>query len=126
MGAGRKEIVKQTVTYIAGGTIVADRFVSLDSSGDIVQSGDGVEIKGVAREAGATGASIEVAIINAGNIVKVAAAAAITTGALVASDANGRVKTSASNDLEVGQADEGAGALDDFAIIQLTRGGVTA
>lgn len=126
MGLGRKEVVKQTVTYIAAETIVADRFVSLDSSGELVQSGDGVEIKGVAREAGVVGDPIEVATQNSGNIVKVAAGAAITTGALVASDTNGRVKTSATADLEVGQADEGAASLDDFAIIHLTRGGVTA
>ena len=126
MVAGRKEVIKQTVTYTAGGAIVADRYVKLDSSGDVVQATDGDEVKGVALNAAATGESVEVAIINAGNIVKVASGAAVTAGGKVASDANGRCINSASGDIEVGQADEGSSALDEYAIIHLTRGGTTA
>lgn len=126
MGLGRKEVIKQTVTYLAGGTIVKDTFVKLDSSGEVVECVDGDEIKGVARNAGVAGDNIEVAIQNAGNIVKVASAAAVTQGGKVAVGANGKAKDSASADIEVGQADEGSGALDEFAIVHLMRMGTTA
>lgn len=122
MGLGRKEVIKQTLTYIAGGTIVANTFVKLDSSGEVVQSTDGAEVKGVARGAGSSGDSIEVAIQNAGNVVKVASGAAVTQGSQVASDSNGKAIDAATADIEVGQADEGSGALNEFAIVHLTRG----
>ena len=124
MGAGRKEVIKQTVTYVAGGTIVANRFCMLNSSGEVIQATDGAEVKGVSMEAGASGASISVAVMNAGNIVRVAGTAAgITTGVQVASDLNGRAILAATGDFEVGQADESiTTTLDDYAIINLTRG----
>lgn len=126
MGLGRKESQKNTITYNAGGTIVANTFVKLDSSGDVVQAGDGEEVKGVALTGGATGEPIEVALQNSGNIVKVRSGAAVTQGGQVASDLNGKAIDSASGDIEVGQADEGSGALDEYAIVHLTRGSTTA
>lgn len=122
MGLGRKEVVKETLTYLAGGTIVSNTFVKLDSNGDVVQAGDGEEVKGVALEAGVSGDSIIVALQNAGNVVKVASGAAVTQGNQVASDSNGKAINAATADIEVGQADEGSGALDEFAIVHLTRG----
>jgi len=126
MGLGRKEVIKVTLTYVAGGTIVANTFVKLDSAGKVVETNDGEEIKGVALNAGASGEDIEVALQNAGNVVKVASGAAVTQGNKVASDANGKAIDAATADIEIGQADEGSGALDEFAIVHLTRGKTSA
>lgn len=123
MGLGRKEVIKQTVTYTAGGTIVANTFVKLSAANTVVQAADGEEIKGVAMSAAASGAEVDVAIQNAGNIVRVASGAAVTVAGKVASDANGKCIDAATADIEVGQADEGSGALDEYAIVHLTRGG---
>lgn len=126
MGLGRKEIIKQTVTFKAAGTIVANTFVNLDSNGEVEEADDGEEIVGVALEAGVAGDFIEVATQNSGNFVKVASGAAVTQGGKVASDLNGKVINAATADIEVGQAIEGSSALDEFAIIFLTRGGTAA
>ena len=123
MGAGRKISIAKTVTFLAGGVIVADTFVKLDSNGAVVQSTDGAEVIGVAQHAAASGAYVEVAIQNAGNIVKVASGAAVTQGAKVASKSDGKCIDAAAADIEVGQALEGSGAEDEYAIILLMRAG---
>lgn len=125
MGLGRKETIRATSSYIAGGTIVANTFVTLESDGEVLQATDGAECKGVALCGGAAGAVIEVALQNAGNIVRVIAGATVAQGAQVASNATGRVIDSATGDIEQGQADEGA-ATAGYAIIHLVRGITTA
>ncbi len=126
MSNGNSEVQTILKTYTAGGTIVANTFVKLDSDGEIVECVDGDKVKGVAMEAGVAGDGIAVALQNSGNIVQVRAAAAITAGDIVAVGANGKAKTTASADFEVGQADEGAAAIENFAIVHLVTGGVTA
>jgi len=126
MGLGRKEVIKVTLTYVAGGTIVANTFVKLDSAGKVVAAGNGDDIKGVALNAAVSGEDVEVALQNAGNVVKVASGTAVTQGNLVGSDAAGKAVNAATGDVEVGQADEGSGALDEFAIVHLTRGATSA
>jgi len=126
MGLGRQEVIKETKTYEAGSAIEDRRFVSIDVNGRVNHTGDGLETKGVSMEAVAvTGQGVSVALQNAGNIVRVEAAGAVTRGGQVASAANGFVKDSASGDFEMGQADEGATAINQFAIINLTRGRTT-
>ncbi len=123
MGLGRQEVIKEALTFTAGGAIVANTFVKLDSNGAVVQAGAGDEVKGVAMHAADSGSYVEVALINAGNVVRVASGAAVTRGSKVASDANGKAIDAAAGDIEVGQADEGSGALNVYAIVHLTRGG---
>ena len=65
-------------------------------------------------------------IQNAGNIVQVASGAAVTQVGKVSSDLNGKAIDSATADIEVGVADEGSAALDEFAIVHLTRGATSA
>lgn len=124
MGAGRKEVITITKTYPNGSAITRKRFVSLDSNGAVNHSGDGVEIKGVSQETVAiTGQGVSVALINAGNISQVEASTLMAAAAQVASDSVGRAKTSASADIEVGQADEGASVTGQYAIVHLTTAG---
>ena len=127
MGAGRKEVIKESVTYIAGSAISDRRFVSIDSNGRVNHATAGAEIKGVSLEAQpSTLGSVSVALQNAGNIVRVESSAAVTLGAQVASAADGKAADSTSGKIEVGQADEGSTQAAEYAIIHLTRGGTTA
>jgi hypothetical protein len=126
MSEGISEVVKVTKTYQVASPVSDRRFVALDSNGKVAHAGDGVEIKGVSMAAmPTTDGYVPVALINAGNIVQVESSAAVTLGAQVASAADGKAKDSASADIEVGQADEGSSAAAEYAIIHLTRGGVT-
>jgi len=120
---GRNEVIKTTKTYEADGALVQYTFVKLDSNGEVTNTGDGEEIKGVTLDtAAAQGDRVEVALQNAGNIVRVVSGAATTTGNKVASDAAGKAINAATADIEVGQNDDGAAALDEFTIVHLTRG----
>jgi hypothetical protein len=124
--SGRNEVIKVTKTYIAGSVIADRRFVAIDANGRVNHAADGVEIKGVSMEAAsATLDPVSVALQNAGNIVRVESAAAVTLGGQVASAADGKAKDSASADIEVGQADEGSTQAGEYAIVHLTRGGTT-
>jgi len=126
MGAGRKEVVKQTFTRTCGGTVLENSFVKLDSNSEVVQAGNGEEIFGVARKAGVAGDEIPIALQNAGNIVVVRSGAAVTNGAKVASDAAGKVVDSATTDIELGFALEASAAVDENVPVYLMRMGVTA
>ena len=122
MGAGRSEVITLAKTYTAGAAIVANTFVMLDSSGEVITATDGAEVKGVALCAAASGASVSVALQNSGNIVRVVSGAAVTLGGQVASNATGQAIDAATADFEVGQADEGSAAILEYAIVHLTRG----
>ena len=125
MSNGQSEEINLTKTYIAGGVIVNNTFVKLDANGEVLTCGAGEQAKGVAMESAVEDAGVSVALMNAGNIVQVRSGAAVTQGAQVSSNAAGKVIDSLTTNLEMGQADEGSGALDEFAIIHLTQGRVT-
>ncbi len=124
MTNGASEVITLLKTYTLGGTVLSNTFVKLDSNGEVVNTVDGEKAKGVAMEGGVAGDKIAVALQNAGNIVQVRSGAAVTQGNNVASDLNGKAINAATADFEIGQADEGSSALDEFAIVHLTTGGV--
>jgi len=91
------------LSFRAGGNITVSRFVTLASTGMVVQSGDNHDIIGVAFEgtqraplqdmvttvfAAETGQSV--AVYSVGEVCLVEAGAAISAGALLRSDAQGR------------------------------------
>lgn len=128
MGLGRKEHQAVNITFKAGGDLSsgANTFVKIDSNGEMVAAGDGEEVLGVLMEDTADNAFGAVAIQNAGNIIRVKSGAAVTQGSKVASNSAGKCIDAASGDIEVGVALEGSTAEDEYAIVQLTRGGTAA
>lgn len=76
-------------------------FAKIDTDGDIVLAGDGEAVAGNITEAAAENSPVTVQF---GGIGKVICAEAITPGARIASDADGKAVVAAVNDFEAGTA----------------------
>lgn len=114
-----------TVTRTAGSAITIYRFVVFaagDSKYDMVSSAQG-DFDGIAAEAAAAdGDAFSMAIPN-GSIVKVEAGAAVSAGAIVASDASGRAITAVSGlgNYTAGKALKAASAAGEIIEIQFLK-----
>jgi hypothetical protein len=113
------------LSVIAGAVVRIYRFVQLQSDGKYDEVGvaqsraDGVSCQAAAAD----GDAFSMEPCNGGGIMKVEAGAAITAGALVASDNQGRViahVTTAGNHI-LGVAKEAAGAAGEIIAVQLAQ-----
>ncbi len=116
----------RTVTMPVGAAIAQAIFVVVDAAGEIVAAGNGAQAIGVTLE-GVTAqeftdgkAVVSIAMITAGGKSRVkAAAAAITRGDNVASDAAGNMVTAATGDAVLGIALEASAAATQELITTL-------
>lgn len=108
----------------AAALVRARRFVALGTAGTISEAGDGVDVAGVALEespnsstagvdAQQAAAAISVGLID-GSKIEIEAGEAIAIGDDIASDSQGRAKTSASGDYIQGKALTAAAAAGEI------------
>ena len=97
----------------AGGAVKRHRFVSVDSTGKGIQATASTQIVGASMNQTASGEVLEIA----DGIVMVEAAAAITAGAAVYANADG--KAAASGTVVAGIAITGTSAAGEFATIKI-------
>ena len=92
-----------SVTLVAGADLRTHqfKFVSVNSSGLVVLTGDDARAQGVLLNAPNTGEAAEVSI---DGIVKVECGAAVTRGGRVASGANGAAKNADTGSVDLGTA----------------------
>ena len=126
--SSRNESIKTTISLLAGADLSSSEnlFVKLDSSGDAVLAGNSELAIGVLQCGAVSGGAVSVAVIGAGNISRVIASAAITSGDLIGVTADGEAVTASSGDHEMGQALTSAAADQDYVVVLLGFSGVTA
>jgi hypothetical protein len=111
-------------TYRAGAAIVASRILKRGADADSVIHNTAATIVslGISEEAQATiGKPVRVAH-RPGELVRVAAGAAIALDALLTSDANGRAVTAAATNQYVAVARQAAAVLDDLILCEIRYG----
>lgn len=117
------EISLTTIPVAAGADHSANqyRFVTINSSGQAVLSGNGASADGVLQDK--PSAAGRIGAVGILGVSKVVAGAAITRGADVASDANGKAKTAATGNRVLGKALEAAAADGDWITVLLKVSG---
>jgi hypothetical protein len=112
----------QSITLLAGADLSAAqfRFVKTNSAGAAVLAGAGEMANGAVQNDPESG---QAALVDISGVTKVEAAAAITTGALVASDAAGKAVAATSDDYALGTAME-TGAADRIISVLFQPSGV--
>lgn len=111
------------VTYEAAADLTQFRFVSIDSNGQVAQTGAGAQADGVVlNDPDAQGEAATIAIYNGGQ-AKVEAGGSLTAGDQVTSDGDGKAVAATTGDVINGTAVEAAS--DDGSVIgvQLVHGG---
>lgn len=112
----------QSITLLAGADLSAAqfRFVATNSSGAAVLAGAGAMANGAVQNDPENG---QAALVDISGVTKVEAAGAITTGALVASDATGKAVAATTGDYALGTAME-TGAADRIISVLFQPSGV--
>lgn len=108
-------------TEVAAADLSAKQYyaVVFGASG-VALAGDGLAVDGILQNTPASG---EVCEVTFGGVSKAVAGAAITKGAAVASDANGKLITAVSGDYIVGRALRAAGAANEIIPVLLSSQG---
>lgn len=111
------------LTYVAGGTIVAKRFVALNGSGQVVHATADADAIGVTNVAGTATNVIEIQTYN-GGVAEVEASGAITAGDPIAVDTNGQAQTAdTAGQVIVGYARTAAAAANEVIEVVLVKSG---
>jgi len=109
---------QENVTYEAGSDMSANQFyfVSLSADGQVDTTGDGARAIGVLQNK--PSAAGRAATVATDGKVRVSCGGSVTSGGLVASDANGQAVDAASGDWILGEATE-AGSSDEVITVDL-------
>lgn len=104
-------------SFVAGADLRTKQFLFVKhhtTAGQVVVAGDGELAIGVLTNKPNTGEAAEVTMLDPGSKVKVIASAALSVGARISSDANGKAAASAAGEYVCGVADSASLADGDY------------